>query len=67
MKRPDAEELLAIRAGAWKYDDLISWADDKVAMMDKWKDDSPLPHSPDITRLNQLCVELHQDFYLAKA
>ena len=26
VKRPDAEELLAIRNGSWKYDDLIEWA-----------------------------------------
>ena len=27
VKRPDAEELLAIRNGAWKYEELLEWAE----------------------------------------
>jgi hypothetical protein len=63
VKRPDADELLAIRAGAWEYDKLIEWADEKVAAMDNFNADSPLPHSPDMDKLNELCVELHKSFY----
>lgn len=63
VKRPDAEELLAIRAGAWEYEKLVEWAEAKVKMMDEWKEASPLPHSPDMKKLNQLCVEVHKDFY----
>ena len=63
VRRPDAEELLAIRAGEWSYEKLIEWADEKVAMMDNWKESSPLPHSPDMQKLNELCVELHKSFY----
>lgn len=29
VKRPDAQELLAIRSGEWEYEDLIKWADEK--------------------------------------
>lgn len=28
VKRPDAQELLAIRNGAWEYDDLVKYAED---------------------------------------
>ena len=49
VKRPDAEELLAIRNGAWSYDDLIKYAES----MDKevrevWYQKSTLPKTPDV-------------------
>lgn len=63
VKRPDAEELLAVRAGEWSYERLIEWAEAQVAELDNWKGASPLPHSPDMNKLNELCVELHKSFY----
>ena len=35
VKRPDAKELLDIRAGAWEYDDLVKWAEDKDRYIQK--------------------------------
>lgn len=58
VKRPDAEELLAIRAGAWTYDHLMEWAkvaDDALAGVAKL---SPLPHEPDRKALDRLLVEV---------
>ncbi len=33
VKRPDAEELLAIRNGAWTYEELVEWAEEKDALV----------------------------------
>jgi predicted nucleotidyltransferase len=63
VKRPDAEELLAIRNGLWTYDGLIEWADRMVALLDDKSIKSVLPHSPDQEKLNELCVKLHESFY----
>jgi len=58
VRRPDAEELKAIRAGAWSYERLISWAEEQEAAMSSFMESSPLPAQPDKARLNALCVEL---------
>jgi uncharacterized protein len=57
-RRLDRAELLAIKQGAWKYEDLIAWAeqqDNELATLEK---SSPLPHGPDRDRLDQLCMEI---------
>lgn len=58
VKRPDHEELRAIRAGAWDYDRLIEWADAQDKLMGEAEKNSPLPKSPDRDALDRLCVEL---------
>jgi len=60
VKRPDREELLAVRNGAWKYDDLIAWADaqDKKLTEIYTSGKSPLPKQPDREKLDQLCQSL---------
>lgn len=63
VRRPDARELLDIRRGAWKYDDLIEWAEEQDREMQVLYAESSLPHTPDIRKLNDLCVELHHRFW----
>lgn len=60
VRRPDAQELLAIRRGAWSYDQLISWAEKEDQEMQGLYDASPLPTTVDIERLNQLCIQAHE-------
>lgn len=49
VKRPDAQELLAIRAGDWAYDDLISWAESKDReIKEVLYHKSPLPRGVDL-------------------
>jgi uncharacterized protein len=67
VKRPDAEELLDIRRGAWEYDRLIEYAEREEAKLDQLYEDSPLPKGPDLDRLNALCVALHESFWTNKA
>lgn len=60
VRRPDAQELLDIRRGAWSYDRLISWAEKEDQEMQGLYDASPLPTTVDIERLNKLCVQAHE-------
>lgn len=58
VKRPDREELLAIRNGAWSYDELIEWADKQNADMNELLKISPLPRSADRVYLDSLCRQM---------
>lgn len=55
VKRPDREELLGIRNGAWTYDELISWATTMDAKMNDLYQTSTLRKSVDIVVLDNLC------------
>ena len=60
--RSDAEELLAIRNGAWTYDQLIEFANKEDAEMDNLYKNSSLPKRPPLDKLNNLCMELIDEF-----
>lgn len=58
VRRPDAEELLSIRHGAWSYEQLIEFAESEDRAMNDLEHASPLPKAPDRVRLDELCCEL---------
>lgn len=58
VRRPDAEELVSIRNGAWSYDKLREWADTEDAALEELAKTSPLPKSPDIESIDRVCVAL---------
>lgn len=58
VKRPDAAELLAIRNGAWTYDQLMEWADTEDKAIDLVMEKSTLPKHADTKALNTLCMKL---------
>jgi hypothetical protein len=59
VKRPDREELLAIRNGAWTYDRLIEFADTEDAQLNElYNSCKILPHSPDREKIDKLCINL---------
>ena len=58
VKRPDAEELLAIRHGAWTYDQLVEWSNVQYRELTKVALTSILPAKPDNRALDRLCLEL---------
>jgi hypothetical protein len=62
VKRPDAEELNKIRNGAWTYDELIAWADEKDKELEEIYREKRyvIPHKPNYNFLSKLCVELHE-------
>lgn len=63
VKRPDREELLAIRNGAWTYERLVAWAEEEDAALDALYRTSSLPNAPDRDALDRLCVELCCDSF----
>lgn len=62
VKRPDAEELLAIRNGAWTYDQIIEFAEKEDKELTFLMSVSPLPKSPDRNALDSLCGEMVEKF-----
>jgi uncharacterized protein len=54
VKRPDAEELVAIRNGLWKYEDLLAWAEKQETYLDELYVTSPLPKGPPVAKLDDL-------------
>ena len=59
----DADELLAIRQGAWTYDRLVSWAEAEDDALEKLYRTGPVavPKQPDRTAVDQLCVDLVEE------
>lgn len=56
----DANELIQIRQGAWKYEDVISWAkaQDQKLTLNYNNGKYAIPHSPDRNAINSLCCEI---------
>lgn len=61
-RRPDAEELIAIRQGAWTYDQLIEWFEEQEKKVEIAYQNSKLPFGPDHTKLDKLCMDLILEF-----
>jgi len=62
VKRPDREELLAIRNGAWTYEQLIEFAErEDLALNELYNSTNVLPKTPDQDKLDQLCIELIEE------
>lgn len=62
VRRPDFEELLAIRSGAWSYDQLLEEADALEKKADGLYQTSTLRSKPPVQKLNQLCVDIVESF-----
>ncbi len=62
VKRPDAEELLSIRAGAWSFDRLMEWAYEMEAQLDAIYPTSKLPHRADMKHLDGVCSAAVEGF-----
>lgn len=58
VKRPDREELLDIRRGSWKYEELIEWAEKQDAEMNDLYNSSILRKTCDRGKLDELCQEI---------
>jgi hypothetical protein len=66
VKRPDAEELLAIRNGAWTYDELVTYAEKMKDEVDSvWLQKTNLPPKPNIELAANLIIEV-QDLIWSK-
>jgi uncharacterized protein len=59
VKRPDREELLTIRNGAWSYEQLIEFADREEQELNVlYNTTTVLPKAPDKEKLDDLCIRL---------
>lgn len=59
VKRPDREELLSIRNGAWSYDQLIEFAENEEKSLNEiYNQSNFLPKSPNREKLDKLCIQL---------
>jgi len=58
VRRPDADELNAIRDGQWSYEQLTEWANREDKELIEVARTSPLPKQPDRVALDALCQQL---------
>lgn len=58
VKRPDAEELLHIKNGGWSYDKIIEYSESMEKKLDEAYQNSPLPHSVDKIKINDIYQKL---------
>lgn len=58
VRRPDAEELLAVRNGAWTYEEVVAYAEDMDAKVHAAVEKSPLPKHPDTKLAAALVLEV---------
>lgn len=57
VKRPDAKELLAIRNGAWTYEEMLAWATEKDELIrGKLYKESRLPKSVDLSVASKILI-----------
>jgi predicted nucleotidyltransferase len=58
VRRPDAEELLAIRDGAFDYETLMVEVNRLKAAVESAVETSPLPRSPDFDKIEQVLLSV---------
>lgn len=65
-RRPNRQELLTIKRGEHSYEELIEKANKKIEITQKLFDSSPLPPKPQKERVNRLCYEIRNAWYMNK-
>lgn len=62
VRRPDADELLDIRNGAWGYEQLIEQAESLKAELDEVYENKTyvVPFGPPKLEISDFCIELHE-------
>lgn len=66
VKRPDREELLAIRNGAWTYEQLLEYAENMQKKLDRLYKTSSLRKAPDVEKIEKVCIELVENSIFRK-
>jgi len=64
--RPDRDFLKQVREGYFTYDKLIEWSEEREKMMEEAYIRSELPHTPDFDKINNLLIELYEEFLYQK-
>jgi len=63
VKRPDAKELLAIRDGSFKYEELVAKAEEMDAQLEGLYESSTLRKSADKEAINNLYMEIVREYW----
>ena len=63
IRRPDAQELLAIRRGEVDLESLIQMADQAIEEMDSIFINSDLPNKVNPELINTLLIKIRKEFY----
>ena len=63
VKRPDRDEILAIKNGAWSYDRVMGYAHDMQSKLDEAYPKTKLPKSVDFEKVNALYHELFESYH----
>lgn len=63
VKRPDREEILAVKNGAWSYEKVMEFAKDTQVKMDEAYKTTTLPKSVDYVRVNALYHRLYEGYH----
>lgn len=64
VKRPDREELLAIRGGSLPYEEMVQWADDQEhELAQVYQTSGVIPKSPDEGKIDALCQYSIRSFH----
>ena len=66
IRRPNREELLDIRKGRVKLEDLIGWAEQEMIDLDVLFDNSELPDEVPTELINETLKKIRTDFYEGK-
>lgn len=67
VRRPDREELLQVRDGAWGYERLVEASEAMMRRVEALRSTSALPEAPDHEALNALCVAIVEEVLRAGA
>ena len=63
VRRPNREELLAIRRGDFLYEDLIEKAEEKIAQINELYETCSLPETPNLEKIEDLLYEVRETLY----
>jgi hypothetical protein len=63
VKRPDREEILAVKNGAWSYETVMAFAKDMQAKLDAAYKTTTLRKSVDFEKVNNLYHELFEGYH----
>ncbi len=63
VRRPNREFLLDIRAGRFDYGQLVQWAEERMARIEKLYEQSKLPEAPNVEKINRVLIEMREELY----
>lgn len=63
VRREDRDYLLDIRNGKYEYNELIEYANNKIALLDELVETSPLPTKVDYDLINKITIKIRDTYY----